>query len=104
MLVTFLVSDWRDAAFSAHSEEGSGSYISDRKYTLELTEEEWICAIQELYIRYDEDHTIFLEEDCISIQGFSAWNCTLNFNSMKDVSYSDLVDEFEDYLDWASEL
>lgn len=40
MLVTFLVSDWRDVAFFTHSEEGSGSYISDRKYTLELTEEE----------------------------------------------------------------
>ena len=104
MTITFNVSDWRDAGFSRHSEEGHGTYIHDRVYTVEMTEEQWIASSKEGVVIYDAEHCIYFEEKDINLNGTEVDNCELCFNSYSDVSYKDLIEEFEDYLDWASEL
>lgn len=104
MLVTFLVSDWRDTAFFSHSEEGKGSYIFDRKYEMEIDEDYWKECISEEAVIYDDEHVIYFNAKDVSEDLLTVSNCELCFNSFRGVSYSDLIDEFEDYLDWASEL
>lgn len=104
MTITFNVSDWRDVAYSRHSDEGHGSYIHDRVYKIEMEESQWITSSKEGVVIYDAEHSIYFEEEDINPNGIEVDNCELCFNSYSDVSYSDLIEEFEDYLDLASEL
>ena len=101
MLLNLLVSDWRDAAYSSSSEDGSGTYVQDRLYSFEM-DENVESLLKELleneYFILDERHTLYFESKYVVRENdtITVSECVLTFNSFAGISIpKDKADEEE---------